>query len=140
METSGPFFTWKGPKWEGLERVFKRLDRCLCNVNWLERFDDAEIRVIPRVGSDHHPLLIKMVLDSSRVGDQIFRYEVAWQMHGGFEEFVRNSWKEEEVINEMLVLLQQELKQWNKDVFGRVELCKKRILNRLNEIQNCMAR
>ncbi|KAI9071004.1 hypothetical protein K1719_047036 [Acacia pycnantha] len=27
IEAGGPFFTWKGPKWEGLERVYKRLDR-----------------------------------------------------------------------------------------------------------------
>ncbi|KAI9117064.1 hypothetical protein K1719_012063 [Acacia pycnantha] len=57
LEANGPFFTWKGPKWEGLERVYKRLDRCLCNVSWQELFVNAEIRVIPRVGSDHHPML-----------------------------------------------------------------------------------
>ncbi|KAI9080833.1 hypothetical protein K1719_037142 [Acacia pycnantha] len=91
LETSGPFFTWKGPKWEGLERVFKRLDRCLCNVRWFETFEDAEVRVIPRVGSDHHPLLIKMVMDPSRAGIRNFMYEVAWQMHGEFKEFLRCS-------------------------------------------------
>ncbi|KAI9109580.1 hypothetical protein K1719_019634 [Acacia pycnantha] len=49
MDASGPFFTWKGPKWEGLERIFKRLDRCLCNVRWIEKFVEAEIRVIPKI-------------------------------------------------------------------------------------------
>ncbi|KAI9080518.1 hypothetical protein K1719_037484 [Acacia pycnantha] len=34
VEANGPFFTWRGPKWEGLERVFRRLDRCLCNTQW----------------------------------------------------------------------------------------------------------
>ncbi|KAI9111727.1 hypothetical protein K1719_017417 [Acacia pycnantha] len=41
MEPKGPFFTWQGPKWDGAERVFKRLGRCLCNVKWLEMFEDA---------------------------------------------------------------------------------------------------
>ncbi|KAI9121662.1 hypothetical protein K1719_008695 [Acacia pycnantha] len=50
IEADGPFFTWKGPKWEGLDRVYKRLDRCLCNLNWLEKFDNAEFKVLPRVG------------------------------------------------------------------------------------------
>ncbi|KAI9088601.1 hypothetical protein K1719_029715 [Acacia pycnantha] len=35
IEPKGPFFTWKGPKWEGLERVYKRLDRCLCNAKFV---------------------------------------------------------------------------------------------------------
>ncbi|KAI9080045.1 hypothetical protein K1719_037978 [Acacia pycnantha] len=135
LETSGPFFTWKGPKWEGLERVFKRLDRCLCNVRWFKTFEDAEVRVIPRVGSDHHPLLIKMVMDPARAGIRNFRYEVAWQMHGEFKEFLQCSWREEEDLNATLILLQQDLKQWNKDVFGRIESRKRRILNRLNGIQ-----
>ncbi|KAI9121220.1 hypothetical protein K1719_008253 [Acacia pycnantha] len=56
IEADGPFFTWKGPKWEGLDRVYKRLGRCLCNLNWLEKFDNVEFKVLPRVGSDHHPI------------------------------------------------------------------------------------
>ncbi|KAI9077105.1 hypothetical protein K1719_040927 [Acacia pycnantha] len=28
VEAKWPFFTWKRPKWEGLDRVHKRLDRC----------------------------------------------------------------------------------------------------------------
>ncbi|KAI9117386.1 hypothetical protein K1719_011552 [Acacia pycnantha] len=127
METSGPFYTWKGPKWEGLERVFKRLDRCLCNVSWLELFEDAKVRVIPRIGSDHHPLLIKMIVDRPRAESRTFRYEMAWQMHGDFEPFLRHSWKDSKELNDMVDILQHDLKQWNKEVFGRLELRKKRI-------------
>ncbi|KAI9071607.1 hypothetical protein K1719_046429 [Acacia pycnantha] len=58
VETKGPFYTWKGLKWEGLDRVYKRLDRCLCNIRWLEKFADAEVRVLLRVCSDHHPILV----------------------------------------------------------------------------------
>ncbi|KAI9095716.1 hypothetical protein K1719_026276 [Acacia pycnantha] len=58
IEAQGPFFTWKGPKWEGLERVYKRLDRCLCSGSWHEKFEEAEISVLPRICSDHHPLLV----------------------------------------------------------------------------------
>ncbi|KAI9093159.1 hypothetical protein K1719_027173 [Acacia pycnantha] len=54
----GPFYTWKGPKWDGLERVHKRLDRCLRNVQWQGKFVQAEVRVVPRLCSDHHPLLV----------------------------------------------------------------------------------
>ncbi|KAI9072961.1 hypothetical protein K1719_045090 [Acacia pycnantha] len=60
IEAGGPFFTWKWPKWEGLERVYKRLDRCLCNAQWQERFNKADVRVLPRIGSDHHPIVIRL--------------------------------------------------------------------------------
>ncbi|KAI9121639.1 hypothetical protein K1719_008672 [Acacia pycnantha] len=29
VRAEGPFYTWKGPKWDGLERVYKRLEKCL---------------------------------------------------------------------------------------------------------------
>ncbi|KAI9083412.1 hypothetical protein K1719_034626 [Acacia pycnantha] len=66
LQASGPFFTWKGPQWEGLERVYKRLDRCLCNVAWQTQFQDADIRIIPRVCSDHHPILVKLESEQRR--------------------------------------------------------------------------
>ncbi|KAI9079798.1 hypothetical protein K1719_038208 [Acacia pycnantha] len=89
MEPKGPFFTWQGPKWDGAERVFKRLDRCLCNVKWLELFEDAEVRIIPRVGSDHHPMLVKLKREPFSFGVRRFRFELAWQMHNGFQDFLR---------------------------------------------------
>ncbi|KAI9100928.1 hypothetical protein K1719_024052 [Acacia pycnantha] len=60
IEANGPFFTWKGPKWDGLDRVYRRLDRCLCNEQWQKRFVVADVCVIPRVCSDHHPLLARL--------------------------------------------------------------------------------
>ncbi|KAI9127053.1 hypothetical protein K1719_001612 [Acacia pycnantha] len=57
IDTHGPFFTWKGPKWNGLDRVYKRLDRCLCNVKWQEEFENAVVKIMPRIGSDHHPII-----------------------------------------------------------------------------------
>ncbi|KAI9079602.1 hypothetical protein K1719_038429 [Acacia pycnantha] len=139
VEANGPFFTWKGPKWEGLDRVFKRLDRCLCNVGWLEEFVDAEVRIVPRVGSDHHPMLVKLCADSNNAGVKNFRYEVMWQMHDKFAEFMRNSWKTGEEFHEMLNVLQSDLKKWNRDVFGKIEYRKKRSRT-VNGIQQCTYR
>ncbi|KAI9095013.1 hypothetical protein K1719_026477 [Acacia pycnantha] len=38
LEANGPFYTWKGPKWDGLERAYKHLDRLwpkvLLNSYW----------------------------------------------------------------------------------------------------------
>ncbi|KAI9114076.1 hypothetical protein K1719_014726 [Acacia pycnantha] len=139
MDTKGPFFTWKGPKWDGMDIMFKRLDRCLCNVSWLEMYEDAEIRIIPRVGSDHHPMLVKLKKEPVNAGTRTFRYEAAWQMHNEFKDFMLAVWKEEKGFNEMLESLQQTLRSWNREVFGKIEYRKRRILNRLNGIQQGLA-
>ncbi|KAI9109477.1 hypothetical protein K1719_019531 [Acacia pycnantha] len=132
LEAHGPFFTWKGPKWNGLERLYKRLDRCLCNISWQEQFSNAEIRIIPRVCSDHHPVLVSLAPEIRRNKDKPFRYEVVWQMHVDFNEIVKESWKGEEEAHVKLSSLQQSLLNWNKAVFGRIESKKRRILDRLN--------
>ncbi|KAI9110616.1 hypothetical protein K1719_018482 [Acacia pycnantha] len=121
VDAKCPFFTWKGPKWEGLDRVYKRLDRCLCNIQWLEKFENAEVRVSPRVCSDHHPLLIKLNVENQGFRRRNFRYEAMWQMHERFEEVMKQSWRGNAEAHVKLITLQQDLTAWNKEVFGHVE-------------------
>ncbi|KAI9121013.1 hypothetical protein K1719_008046 [Acacia pycnantha] len=120
IDAKGPFYTWKGPKWQGLDRVFKRLDRCLCNIQWIEKFENAEVRVSARVGSDHHPLLIKLDAKIQSYQKRNFRYEAMWQMHENFEEVMRKGWRGSDEAHVKLVNLQQDLTKWNADVFGHV--------------------
>ncbi|KAI9115930.1 hypothetical protein K1719_012860 [Acacia pycnantha] len=116
VKANGPFYTWKGSKWDGLERVFKRLDRCLCNVQWQERFANAEVKVVPRVCSDHHPLVVNLkVVDWGRTARQ-FRYEAVWKIHNEFESVMRNSWRGEEEVHVKLADLKQSLIRWNKEI------------------------
>ncbi|KAI9107229.1 hypothetical protein K1719_021838 [Acacia pycnantha] len=139
VEIKGPFFTWKWPKWEGLDRVYKRLDRCLCNISWLEAFENAEVRIIPRLCSDHHPILVNLNADMHRPRVKQFKYEAMWQMHEQFKEVMKHSWRGEEEVHKKLLTVQQELMSWNKEVFGKIEGRKRRLMNRLNGIQCCIA-
>lgn len=41
LTTIGTKFTWRGPKWNGRDRVFKKLDRVLCNVEWRLKYDEG---------------------------------------------------------------------------------------------------
>ncbi|MCI18208.1 putative ribonuclease H protein, partial [Trifolium medium] len=45
VTTAGKKFTWRGPQWNGKCRVFKKLDRVF-------------VKVLPRVQSDHRPILV----------------------------------------------------------------------------------
>ncbi|KAI9074353.1 hypothetical protein K1719_043647 [Acacia pycnantha] len=88
----GPFFTWRGPKWSGHERVFKSLDRCLCNMGWQELFPDSMVKAGVRVSSDHHPLIINTCPESNMRRETTFRFEAAWLKHSDFRNFLLTKW------------------------------------------------
>ncbi|KAI9125512.1 hypothetical protein K1719_002930 [Acacia pycnantha] len=98
-----------GPKWNGLDRVYKRLDRCLCNVQWQENFENAVVKIIPRVGPDHHLIIVSLAMENKEFRGRPFRYEVAWQMHEQFDSVIMHHWSEEEEVQENLNILRQEL-------------------------------
>ncbi|XP_061372255.1 uncharacterized protein LOC133314745 [Gastrolobium bilobum] len=78
LGSSGPFYTWKGPKFSHLDRVYKRLDREVANTDWRLIFDEAIVKVIPRILSDHNPILISLVKDSAAWEEKPFRFFPSW--------------------------------------------------------------
>ncbi|RYQ82474.1 hypothetical protein Ahy_B10g101061 [Arachis hypogaea] len=81
----GTRFTWRGPKWEGLDRIFKRLDRALSDVNWRTRFPEARIDVPTRTKSDYHPLWTVM------------RDQIEWMIEDGRDvKFWLDNWVKSE--------------------------------------------
>ncbi|KAI9123451.1 hypothetical protein K1719_004751 [Acacia pycnantha] len=135
VDTKGPFFTWKGPKWERLERVYKQLDRCLCNVEWLEKFENSVTTIVSRLCSDHHPILVNLNAEWQGYRAKSFKYEAMWHSHEKFEAIMRDSWRGDEEAHVKLTNLSHSLSRWNKEVFGKIEERKRRLLNRLNGIQ-----
>ncbi|CAL1408859.1 unnamed protein product [Linum trigynum] len=49
---TGPKFTWSNG------RLSQRLDRALCNQEWIRQFPDTVSTNLPRLRSDHRPILI----------------------------------------------------------------------------------
>ncbi|KAI9094816.1 hypothetical protein K1719_026622 [Acacia pycnantha] len=115
IEANGPLFTWRGPKWEGLERVFKQLDRCLCNSLWQETFAGAEVRVVPRVGSDHHPIVVMLEEEKKGFLERPFRFQATWLLHEQFAELMRHNWPMYREAHSNLSVLQRSLVNWNKE-------------------------
>ncbi|XP_072076458.1 uncharacterized protein [Arachis hypogaea] len=91
----GAKYTQKEGEREGQNRVFKRLDRGLSNIEWRTTFFDGRIEVLPRVRSDHHPLLARFVPSRVDVGEKPFRYETMWKTHPNFNYYVKEAWPRE---------------------------------------------
>jgi len=77
VTTWGIKFTWRGPQWNGRDRVFKKLDRVLCNVSWRLRYHEGFAKVLPRVQSDHHPIILLTEGEPNVGRNRPFKFEAA---------------------------------------------------------------
>ena len=57
-----------------------RIDRTLASVDWVEHFGNVSQRVLPRVVSNHCPLLV--VAGSVKKGRSAFKFENMWLKEG----------------------------------------------------------
>ncbi|XP_061336793.1 uncharacterized protein LOC133283886 [Gastrolobium bilobum] len=133
---AGAFFTWQGPKWGHLDRIFKRLDRVCANEAWRLKFTDANIRVLPRIQSDHNPLLLELHDNHNSLGARPFRFVAAWQQHPMFNQFLDEHWKYNDTCSSMLNRLVPPLKQWNINVYVNIWQRKKGLLNSIDRVQH----
>ncbi|KAF4346276.1 hypothetical protein G4B88_008657 [Cannabis sativa] len=83
----------------------ERLDRGLCNEEWLRLFNGADVLVLDWWESDHRPLVVDMPidLDRERCGQvkrkSRFHFEEAWCEEPECEEIVERVWNNEGVVN-----------------------------------------
>uniref|UniRef100_A0A803PYI0 Reverse transcriptase domain-containing protein n=1 Tax=Cannabis sativa TaxID=3483 RepID=A0A803PYI0_CANSA len=84
--------------------VMERLDRGLCNEEWLLSFDGADIQVLDWWGSDHKPLVVDMPLVNDENGEAKnikkgrFHFEEAWCEEDQCKEIVEKNWREWDVV------------------------------------------
>ncbi|RVW38638.1 LINE-1 reverse transcriptase-like [Vitis vinifera] len=119
--TGGPF-TWIG----GLNsQAASRLDRFLISDQWEDHFSAITQSALPRMVSDHSPIVLEAGGFSS--GKIPFRFENMWLKIDGFKDLVRSWWNGYSVegysshcMAEKLKALKKDLKIWNKEVVGNV--------------------
>ncbi|CAL2259571.1 unnamed protein product [Prunus armeniaca] len=133
---SGPKFTWNN------KRVYARLDRAICNMQWRRLFHEANVQHLPRTTSDHNPIKIK--LSSCFVVSphlRPFRFEAMWMQHEQFNEFISDVWGQAagSALDKTYQLIQP-LKDWNVNVFGHLKKRKACLLACLNGIQKALCR
>lgn len=138
LKTEGPRFTWKGPVVGYASRLYKKLDRVLCNGAWQTCYGETVIRVGPRIQSDHHPLLIDVLPKRTEGWERPFRFEAAWLQHTGFKALVGAKW--DGTIEAWLALgeLEKELRMWNIHTFDHIKKKKKELIRRIFGAQRAL--
>ncbi|CAN1122462.1 hypothetical protein LINPERHAP2_LOCUS1356 [Linum perenne] len=131
MGFSGPKFTWFR------KNLKERLDRSLCNVEWIALFPEATNFHLERLKSDHR-LLLFCTLPSDRYKrhPRPFRFNAAWLGHADFPSFLDLSWKRGRDVCVSLQEFEENCKMWNKEVFGHIFKRKRYLEGRLRWLEN----
>ncbi|OMO50810.1 reverse transcriptase [Corchorus capsularis] len=137
---NGSSFTWVNKR-KGLARVQERLDRALANSDWRLRFPDAIVQHLPRLHSDHCPILIRCepVLAMNR-SQRPFRFQGMWLSHEGFTAMIDGLWNS---LNGNLwgkgEKLTMSLQDWNREEFGNIFERKKKLRARIAGLQRSLS-
>ena len=88
LPLEGATYTWFR---DAEPQAMSRIDRTLVSVDWVDHFGNVSQRVLPRVVSDHCPLLVEAGgVDRGRCA---FKFENMWLRAEGFLERVKHWWE-----------------------------------------------
>lgn len=90
LKFKGCFFTWNN-KQEGGDRVFCKLDRVLCNEEWLGMFPNSVVEFLTEGIFDHSPSLLSLTGDV-KIGFVPLCYFNWWKDIEEFHQQVGNDW------------------------------------------------
>ncbi|GLT55575.1 hypothetical protein SLA2020_286860 [Shorea laevis] len=132
----GGRFTWSN----GREvEAWSKIDRFLLSTEWEEHFPDVSQKRLPRLVSDHFPLMLDCGVGSR--GRRSFKFENMWLHSVNFVDQVKQWWNSYHfegaasyVLAQKLRALKIDLKKWNEEVFGDVGQRKKEMIEGLSEL------
>lgn len=129
----GPAFTW------GRGNLLERLDRVLFNLAYYSTCFGTSLTVFCK--SDHRALLIKMT-PHKRVSKRKrpFCFVATWITLSDFQNFIKRAWKKGINWVERIGGLHQELRNWNKTVFGDIFRKKQKLICNLQSISQKLSR
>ena len=112
----GMKFTWRR------NQSKSRLDRVLCDNDWLTRFPNMILSGLCRSFSDHNPLLLRME-ECINWGPKPFRCQDAWFLHPQFKSFVVEEWHNipDVPLHTKLKLMKTPFKTWRRQNFDHMD-------------------
>ncbi|KAH9772083.1 reverse transcriptase domain-containing protein [Citrus sinensis] len=130
---SGPRFTWVRGS------LSKRLDRVLSNKDWIFKFDNYSVTNLPRIDSDHKPVLVRFERNGRGMGRiKPFRFLAAWMTDNRFGNFMQDNWQGNMPYAQAASRFTSKVTTWNREVFGNIFKRKNELLARLGGVQKAL--
>ena len=100
------------------------------------KFADNSVLHLPKVASDHRPVLVRFEgADNRHQVNRPFRFLAAWLTHEHFNTFVKQACNFTVQYSIAAPRFIQAVQGWNRDVFGNIFQRKCRLLAQINGIQ-----
>lgn len=87
VELGGSIFTWSNRR-KGDQLIQVKLDRALISWGWLKK--EFGLFSLPRIGSDHNPILFQIKEKERR--RVLFRFEYMWLLDEDITELLKKWW------------------------------------------------
>lgn len=133
---AGRAFTWANNQ---AEMIRSRIDRIFCSTEIDSIFPLANARALPRLGSDHAPV----VLDTGQVVQKrgVFKFEKWWLGIEDFNQVVLKAWSIRCNSTDPVEVWQQKsryfrklAKGWSANVEGYLRRCKKALMEEYDSL------
>ncbi|GMI86798.1 hypothetical protein HRI_002349100 [Hibiscus trionum] len=134
MGFQGPLFTWERGD------LKQRLDRCLCNEALFQVYTVSEVLHLPKLESDHNPIMLHVGDGDVEKATRPFRYVKAWNDHPDFHRLVSEVWSGDKSIFDTVLDFQNRGKVWNRDVFGHIGRRKTLLIARIKGVELARSR
>ncbi|XP_072076444.1 uncharacterized protein [Arachis hypogaea] len=140
LDIKGGRFTWFGNPRNGFI-TRERIDRALVNWEWRVLYQQASLKALPAISSDHCPL----VLDINQVQkiEKSFKFEAFWTDHEECENIVRKGWEKEDVqgcawkgITTRMKNCKEELRKWSRRTIKRANKEIHKLKEELKKLQD----
>lgn len=146
IDTKGAPFTWENGRGSSFHMEL-RLDRAICNIDWIDFWDSLACCTLPRSQSDHHPLLL-VVSKGFIQYPSSFKFQNMWIDHVDCRRLISEVWNRNirycplgpmQLLTKKLMILNSELKIWNRNIFGDIHLKVSEALQKVEEVQNLIS-
>ena len=121
---SGPKYTWSNLR-QVTDLILECINRCFANPTWRVLFPEAMVTHLPRVFSDHCPVLLELSRPPPTTTEKPFRFHAMWIHHSNFPDVVRKAWESDPNLHLAIRNFVDRAKQWNRSVFGNIFLGRK---------------
>lgn len=106
----GSAFTWNNQQ-DTSAAIHERLDRVLCTMPWCQIFPMAYVNHLPRIHSDHAPILLR----TQNRPPIPHNFRVSWWFnHQGFKRACEDGWRGSKGLqwHERMANMKTEIKEW----------------------------